>query len=224
MYNMNKTIILVLIFSVAFFSKLAAQETGNGKVSDQETGIGEVLDPETAEKQDYIRLLHEGSHEKKLEAVKELSELGLRGEDVVEALVFGLQQGTMVVTREKSKVTNDFNDVRAASAKALGKIGDPKALPDLYISLKYDPDINVKKEAATAIGAIGREESIKQLVGTIKAADRSGKDDTIIISCVDAIGEIGSTDGFFPLLDILRGDYSRSVRLAVRESLNKIKW
>jgi HEAT repeat protein len=211
---MNKLLILVIIFSIAVFNIAYGQE--NGKE--------EAFDPKTAGKQDYIKLLYDGSQESKLMAVKWLSDFGVKGDDVIEAFVYGLQQGTLVVQREKNKVINDFSDVRAASAKALGEIGDPKALPDLYISLRYDHDLNVQKEAAYAIGSIGREESIEHLLGTIEAANHYGPDDILIIACIKAIGEIGSDDGFYPLLDILRGDFGRTVKLAAREALNKIDW
>ena len=95
---------------------------------------------------------------------------------------------------------------------------------DLYIALRYDHDQHVKQSVAHAIGTIGRTESIEHLARTIMASDNSGTDDILIISCIEAIGEIGRQEGFDILLEILRGDYRQIVKLAARESLKKIPW
>ena len=190
----------------------------------QENGGQNIPDMDNAGEQDYIQLLYEGSREEMLAAVSGLSALGSKGDDVIKALVFGLHQGTLNVQREYNKVTNDFSDVRSASAELLGEIGDPGVLPDLYIALRYDHDQHVKTSVAHAIGTIGRNESIEHLARTIKTSDTSGADDKLIISCIDAIGEIGGQDGFDILLEILRGDYRQIVKMEARESLKKIPW
>ena len=211
---MKKPMILIVLFSILGFSVVWAQENGEQN----------ILNMDNAGEQDYIQLLYEGSQEEMLAAVSGLSALGAKGDTVIKALLFGLHQGTLNVKREYSKVTNDLSDVRAASAKLLGEIGDPGALPDLYIALKYDHDQHVKKSAAHSIGIIGRNDSIDHLAQTIKAADTSGADDQLIISCIDAIGEIGGQDGFDILLEVLRGNYRQIVKMAARESLKKIPW
>jgi len=119
---------------------------------------------------------------------------------------------------------NDFWDVRAASAKALGEIGDPRVLPDLHVALRYDHDLFVRSSVAIALGRIGRKESISELSRAIELSDASGPDDELIRACVDALGEIGDKESFVPLVEVLRGKYSRSIRLAARESLKKIRW
>ena len=211
---MKKPMILAILFSILGFSFAWAQENGGQN----------ILDLDNTREQDYIQLLYEGSQEDMLAAVAGLSELGSQGDIVIEALLFGLQQGTLNVQRKYSKVTNDFRVVRAASAKLLGEIGDPRALPDLYIALRYDHDLHVKKAVAHAIGITGRDESIEHLARTIKSADTSGADDKLIISCIEAIGDIGGQDGFRTLVEILRGDYRQNVKMSARESLKKIQW
>ncbi len=213
-HNMKEAIILAILFSTLGFNIARAQEN-----DDQDK-----LSRGIKTKQDHIQDLYKGSQEEMLAAVTWLSESGSNGANVVDALVFGLQQGTLNVQREYSKVTNDFIDVRAASAKLLGGIGDPMALQYLYISLRYDHDQHVKSSAAYAIGVIGLNESIDYIVRTIKSADNSGSDDKLIISCIEAIGEIGGQDGFGALIETLRGDYSKNVKMAARESLKKIQW
>lgn len=173
--------------------------------------------------QDYVKLLYEGSEENKVLAATELAELGSNDKEVIDALVFGLQQGTIFVQRERGKVINDYWDVRAASAKALGEIGDPGALPDLYNALRYDHDTFVRSSVAIAVGKIGQKKSISELARAIETS-RIGPDDLLIRACVEAIGEIGDKEGFVPLVEVIRGKYRRSIKLAARESLKKIKW
>jgi len=172
----------------------------------------------------YVDLLYRGSHEDKILALNKLVEMGAKGEDVVEAVVFGLEQGTIFVLRKSGKVVNDFWDVRAKSAQALGEIGDPKALFYLYRALRYDPDPFVRSQSALAIGKIRQKESVPELIRTIEISSISGEDDIVIISCVEALGEIGDKECFVPLIEVIRGKYSRSVRFAAMDALKKIRW
>lgn len=174
--------------------------------------------------EDYIKLMYEGSHENKLLAAKKLTELKPDTPEAIDALIYGLQQGTIFVVRERGKVVNDFWDVRAQSAIALGEIGNPKVLPQLYLALRYDPDNYVRSQVAITIGKIGKPESIYELARTIEISSPAGPDDIVIRACVEAIGEIGDKEGFVPLVEVIRGKYSRSVKLAARDALKKIKW
>lgn len=209
-----KKIILVFIFIIFCFSVACAQES-------VEQYLLNLKEP-TAE--DYIGLLYEGSQENKLIAITKLMELGANDEEAIDALVFGLQQGTFFVQRKGARVINDFWDVRSASAKALGEIGDPEALPNLYKALRYDHDNFVKSSVAIAIGKIGQKESVYELVRVIETSDPSGPDDALVRACVEAIGEIGDKKGFIPLVEVLRGKYRRNIKLTAREALKKIQW
>ncbi len=121
-------------------------------------------------------------------------------------------------------MVNDFWDVRAASAYALGEIGDPRVLPNLYMSLRYDPDNVVRSSVAAGIGKIGEDDSVYQLARAIEVANPAGPDEIVVLACVEALGEIGHRDGFLPLVEVMRGRFRRSIRLAARESLRKIDW
>jgi HEAT repeat protein len=176
-------------------------------------------------KEDYIQLLYGGSHENQVWAISKIAGMAEKGDDeVYEALIFGLQQGTIYVKRQYNRVVNDFWDVRAASAYALGELGDTRALPHLYQALRYDPDNYVRTEVAVAIGKIGEPDSIPVLERVIETSSAGGLDDNVVLACVEALGEIGHRDGFVPLLQVMRGDFRRSIRLAARDSLKKIQW
>jgi HEAT repeat protein len=206
--------LLIIGFTILFFSSIAAQES-------IEQYLLNLKEPKA---EDYVKLLYEGSHESQLLAVTKLMELGAKDEEVIDALVFGLQQGTLFVKREYHKVVNDFWDVRAASAKALGETEDSKALPYLYLALRYDHDTFVRSSVALAIGRIGQKESIPYLVRAIQTSSPAGPDDVLIRACVEALGEIGDKEGFVPLVEVMRGNYRRNIKLAARDSLNKIRW
>ena len=174
--------------------------------------------------EDYVKLLYEGSHENKVLAATKLRELGVKNQDVIDALIFGLQQGTVFVQRVNGRVINDFWDVRTASALALGELGGPKVLPYLYQAGRYEPDTYVKSAIAVAMGKIGQKEAIPEIKRMILTADRSGNDDVLLLACIQALRDIGDKDAFIPLVEIARGKYTRSVRVAAIEALKKVKW
>jgi HEAT repeat protein len=183
-----------------------------------------LLNLREPKEEDYVRLLYEGSRENKLLAINKLMELGARSEETKEAYIFGLEQGTVFVKREAGKVTNDFWDVRAMSAKALGELGDPKTLPHLHNTLRYDNDIYVRTAVAVSIGKIGDKNSIQEIARAIETSRPGGSEDELVLACVIALGEIGDKEGFVPLVEVLRGKYNRNIKLAARESLKKLRW
>jgi HEAT repeat protein len=211
---MKKILLVLFVFTLFCLSTVYAQES-------VEQYLLNLQEPKA---EDYVKLLYEGSHESKLIAVAKLQKMGAKDQEVIDALVFGLQQGTLFVKREAGRVVNDYWDVRAASANALGSIADPSTLPHLHVALRYDHDIHVKSSVATAIGKIGQSESVSELTRVIEISSTSGSDDVLIKACVVALGEIGDKEGFVPLVEIMRGKYRRDIKLAARESLKKIHW
>ncbi len=213
---MRKYMVLVIVLA-AFL--------GGSLLYAQESVEQYLLSFDEPSKEDYIALLYQGSHENMTYALTKLAgKADPNDEELYEALIFGLQQGTIYIKRQGNKVVNDFWDVRAASAYALGELGNTDALPHLYMALRYDPDNHVRSEVAVAIGKIGEPEAVPVLARVIETSSTAGPDDTVVLSCVQALGSIGHRDGFVPLLEVLRGDYRRSIRRAARESLTQIEW
>jgi len=173
---------------------------------------------------DYINLMYSGSHENKLLAATKLRELKDNSEETIDALIYGLQQGTIYVERQSGKVSNDFWDVRTASALALGEIGNEKVLPYLYEAIRYEPDNYVRSAIAIAIGKIGKKESLPEITRMIETANTSGTDDVLLLACIEAIKTIGDREGFIPLVGIIRGKYKRSIRIAAMEALKTMKF
>jgi HEAT repeat protein len=211
---MRNKIILCTLFVFLCAGSLYSQEN-------VETFLVNLKD---AGAKDYIKLMYEGSQDTKLFAAIKLGELKSNDEGVIDALVYGLGQGTFYVVRQYGKVTNDYWDVRAASAKALGEIGDPKPLPDLYKELRIDPDPFVKTSVVYAIGKIGQKESVPYLTRIILTSTTGGPDDEIVLASVEALGDIGDEAGFLPLVEVIRGKYKRSIKLTAMEAIKKINW
>jgi HEAT repeat protein len=212
---MRRYILIIIVLAVFGGSLLHAQES----VEQYLLGL------DGPSKEAYIDLLYEGSHQNMVFALTKLAPMAESDdEDVYEALIFSLQQGTVYIKRHGNKVVNDFWDVRAASAIALGEMGNPDALPHLYMALRYDPDNHVRSQVAVAIGKIGEPEAIPLLTRAIETSSAAGPDDVVVLGCVEALGEIGHRDSFVPLIEVMRGDYSRSIRRAARDSLKQIEW
>jgi len=203
--------VVVLFFE---FALLYAQEN-------TEQYLQNIKGPKT---EDYIRLIYEGSREDKLLAINIFAKSGSKDDEVIEALLSSLQEGTLFVKRRAGTVINNFWDVRARSAEVLGDIGDPHALNALHMVLLRDPDPIVRCCAATAIGKIGQPESIRFLALAIKTTNATGSNEIVILSCVKALGEIGHPDAFLPLYEVARGGYHSNIELAARDALKKIRW
>jgi len=207
----------IFCFVVALFfgfALLYAQEN-------KEQYLQNIKGPTT---KDYIRLIYEGSREDKLIAINIFAKNGSKDDEVIEALIFCLGEGTLFVKRRAGTVINDFWDVRARSAEVLGDIGDPCVLPQLHMVLLRAPDPVVRCCAATAIGKIGQPESIRFLALAIKTTNATSSNAIVILSCVKALGEIGHPDAFLPLYEVARGGYSSNIELAARDALQKIRW
>lgn len=174
--------------------------------------------------EDFIKLIYEGSREDQLVAINIFARTGSTEDEVIEALLYCLQEGTFFVKRRAGTIINNFWDVRARSAEVLGDIGDPCALPQLHMVLMRDPDPIVRSCAATAIGKIGQPESIRFLDRAIKITDITGSNEVVILSCVNALGEIGDPDAFLSLYEVTRGRFKSHIKLAARDALEKLNW
>jgi len=140
-------------------------------------------------------------------------------------------------------------DVRAASASALGEIGNNRAVKPLIVATK-DKSEDVRAKASIALGKIGDTRAFEHLTGllndesdfvrthTIGALGdlgnpRSAKllipafqseDKFIRLSAARALGQIGDEIAIEPLEDMLSEDDEWDVRKAAAESLKKLGW
>ncbi|TET39513.1 MAG: hypothetical protein E3J72_00360 [Planctomycetota bacterium] len=107
--------------------------------------------------------------------------------------------------------------LRATAASLLGRIGDGRAVTFLLKALSSDGDPDVRKCAARALGAIGRNCPVKPL---ILALDRDPK----VRGCVvDILGKIDDPRVVEPLIKVVRNEPDWQLRRSAAEALGEIR-
>jgi HEAT repeat protein len=109
------------------------------------------------------------------------------------------------------------SDVRFAAAFAVGRIGDPRAIPPLTTALN-DENLNVREAAAIALGEIGDPQAIPALITAL-----NDKDSNVRRLAVRALGEIGDPQAIPPLITALN-DQNQDVRKAAAGALDTLHW
>jgi len=158
-----------------------------------------------------------------LDALKGRDESGRR--HAAEALA---EIGEPAVDILKTELTNTHSSVRKHAAAALGIIGLPQAVRALgkirdkravraLISAQKDDVVEVRREAAEALGRIGRVDSIEPLTRALR------KDEALEVrsQAAEALGEIGDTRTVLSLITAL-GDTESHVRECVAKVLGKM--
>ncbi|MBI5599699.1 MAG: HEAT repeat domain-containing protein [Deltaproteobacteria bacterium] len=117
-----------------------------------------------AKKGYFEGLIDKGEKLEKLRAVYALS--GLRGQDILDVLVKALK--------------DPVEDVRAASLRVLGKIGDRRVLPDIIERLK-DPSFIVERVAVEALGSYREPEVVVPLLQMLKSKDAGVIENALLV-------------------------------------------
>ncbi len=105
-------------------------------------------------------------------------------------------------------------DAARMSTRALGEIGDPRAVPDL-IGLLKSGNADLRRAAGVALGKIG-DFAVEPLAGVIAESDPVAR-----VLAAEALGELGTPAAVEPLSTSLQ-DESRQVREAAASALGKI--
>jgi HEAT repeat protein len=108
----------------------------------------------------------------------------------------------------------DFISIRWRAAIALGKTGDPSAVPALITALADEND-HVREEVAEALGIIGDDQAIDPLIQALRDPQRG-----VRLRAVKALEMIG--DRAEPALQRVLGTGSASILPVVREILDTI--
>jgi HEAT repeat protein len=120
-----------------------------------------------------------------------------------------------VADRVKSLLISDNADVRWKSAKALGMLGDARAVGSLLTALT-DTNMYVRRASAEALEKIDDIRAVDQLLGALK--DRLPR---VRWTAVKALGEIGDARAVEALLGVLKSD-DYDLRRAAAQSLERI--
>lgn len=100
--------------------------------------------------------------------------------------------------------------VRARSAVACGRIGDPRAVESLETRLEHDPEVEVRKATAEALGEIGTEGALKVLLDNADDPDES-----VRRVVADSLGAFGSVSPVETLVEYLEDDREAIRRTAM---------
>jgi HEAT repeat protein len=123
--------------------------------------------------------------------------------------IFGIQPLKKVLKRES-------RDFRAGVARALGEIGDAKAVDALIETLK-DEDSYVRSSVAEALGKIRNARSVHALIEALR-----DRDSDVRRSVAWALGEIGDARAVDALIEALKVEETY-VRISVARALGKIR-
>ena len=113
------------------------------------------------------------------------------------------------------ELESENKEVLRTSARILGKIGDPKAAPDLAKLLDH-PDLKIRGAACTSLGQVGDTAFLEVVVSVF-----SDSVETVRKSAAYALGEL-KTPGGIPALISAFEDPHYSVRLTAVSSLAEI--
>lgn len=106
-----------------------------------------------------------------------------------------------------------YSIVRGHAATALGKLGDPRAIPHL-IDMRHDPEDMVRMNVMDALGRLGTKQAEDAL--------REGLDDSAAVvrsTAASALGRMGAVDAIPLLRGLADSDPDRYARIHAVESL-----
>lgn len=129
----------------------------------------------------------------------------LQGEGNVVSLIHLLDSDLRGATR--------YSIVRSHAAEALGKLGDPRAIPYL-IEMRHDPEDIVRMDVMRALSRLGTkqaEDAVSEGLSDPAALVR--------MSAASALGRMGTVDAIPLLRSAADSDPDRYVRLSAVESL-----
>ncbi len=116
------------------------------------------------------------------------------------------------------RVLSDDVFLAKASALALGKLGDPAALPRLLKISKEHKSPSVRSAAVMALGLLGGD----QALATVQEATKD-QDPMVRAAAAEVLGRIGSPELHHRLLASMLRDQAVEVRIAAALSLTKLR-
>ena len=107
--------------------------------------------------------------------------------------------------------------LRQAAAEALGKLGDARAVEPLIASLKEDPSENVRQAAAEALGKLGDVWALESLIASLK----EDCTENVRQAAAEALGKLGDVRAVEPLIAALK-DSKENVRPSAARALGEL--
>jgi len=138
--------------------------------------------------------------------------------------------GLIDVDYRNQKVINDFPDLRAEAAAALGEIGSAASRWTLIHVVQAEQDPYALSAEITALGRLGFDgdgSSVRTITGAFVRAGASPPNYRVAAATVEALNGIAASSGSMSqqametLFAISRGPYPEQIRSAALETLGK---
>lgn len=147
-------------------------------------------------------------------------------------------EGTFIVVREGNRKINNYPDVRARAAKALGDLGGEKSKVTLIDITQKDNEPMVLSQAVYSLGLIGindKNESLLAIAYVLEAnSKRREPDDNLAVASLLAIEKIAAKNNGFAkepdprpifgaIVGVQAGNYSTNVRKWAATLMDKLR-
>lgn len=205
---------------------LAAE--GVGDVSD----VGQDAPGEVSEEAVIARLEGAGDPADRALAAQQLAEFG--SDDALEALAHArLYDPSQLVREEAADAITEWSFealvellqehpepvVRRATAAALGRLNDPRAVEPLATALLTDEAAEVREESAIALRRLGNTEAVSSLIQALL----QDEDSSVRTEAATALGALEDDRAVQALLGTLQDDASALAREAGAKALGRIR-
>jgi hypothetical protein len=168
-----------------------------------------------------------------LEYINDAIERGNTGEEVRGALEYLAFEGVMSKARENGRLVNNYPDVRAKAAAALGNLGTPEAKNTLVKVAMADPEPMVITEAVKSLAKIGindNDEVVNVISWVVTRFDVLNPDNLLALSALEAYeilaekgGGIKDPSAIRTIIRISEGPYIRPVQERAKQVLATLR-
>ena len=157
--------------------------------------------------------MSDDNEEVRAAAIDALDEIGTGAVEQLLVKVTGtkIQQGATWATAKRfaSALSSEIPELRMAAANALGKLGEPNAIPALVNALS-DENPEVRIRACAALGTLEHPQAVEALIGLLD--DSRGR---VRLAAANALATIGSDRALNALLNMLSDENSEIRRISV---------
>jgi hypothetical protein len=168
-----------------------------------------------------------------LEYINDAIGRGNTGEEVRSALEYLALEGVMNKARENGRLVNNYPDVRAKAAAALGDLGTPEAKNTLVKIVMVDPEPMVLTEAVKSLAKIGindNDEVVNAISWVVTRFDVLNPDNLLALSALEAYeilankgGGIKDPSAVRTIIRIAEGPYIKPVQERAKQVLATLR-
>jgi HEAT repeat protein len=167
-----------------------------------------------------------------LEYINDAIGRGNTGEEVRSALEYLAFEGVMSKARENGRLVNNYPDVRAKAAAALGDLGTPEAKNTLVKVVMADPEPMVLTEAVKSLAKIGindNDEVANVISWVVTRFDVLNPDNLLALSALEAYETLANKGGIKDpsavrtIIRIAEGPYIRPVQERAKQVLATLR-